>query len=118
MLGSLYICIAFVSYLFTGHADQSVVEALTTTDLKEAGIESENWLGLVGAWISNYFIYEGFGLAAFFVVPVLFFIGYKIVFRSRYVSLSYVLTIVPFLFVLVLPDVWLFGGMNQYRRIL
>jgi len=96
LLGSLYLCIAFVSYLFTGHADQSVVEALKTTDLKEAGIESENWLGLVGAWMSNLFIYKGFGLASFFVVPILFFIGYKIVFRSRNISLSYVSTICLF----------------------
>lgn len=97
ILSSLYVCVAFISYLFTGHADQSVVEALpTTTNLKEAGAESENWLGLLGAWISNYFIYEGFGVAAFFVVPVLFFIGYKIVFRSRFISLSYIFTICLF----------------------
>ncbi|WP_026462719.1 FtsK/SpoIIIE family DNA translocase [Adhaeribacter aquaticus] len=96
LLGSLYLCIAFVSYLFTGHADQSVVEALPTTDLKEAGIESENWLGLVGAWLSNYFIYEGFGIAAFFSVPIFFFLGYKIVFRSRNISLSYITTLCLF----------------------
>jgi len=96
LLGSLYLCIAFISYLFTGHADQSVVEALQTTNLKEAGIESENWLGLVGAWISNLFIYKGFGLASFFVVPILFFMGYKIVFRSRNISLSYVSTVCLF----------------------
>lgn len=96
ILSSLYVCVAFISYLFTGHADQSVVEALPTTNLKDAGAESENWLGLMGAWISNYLIYEGFGVAAFFVVPVLFFIGYKIVFRSRYISLSYIFTICLF----------------------
>lgn len=96
LLGSLYLTIAFVSYLFTGHADQSVVEALPTTGLKEAGIESENWLGLVGAWISNYIIYEGFGIAAFAVVPILFFMGYKIVFRRRNISVSYVWTLCLF----------------------
>jgi DNA segregation ATPase FtsK/SpoIIIE, S-DNA-T family len=96
ILASLYVCVAFISYLFTGPADQSVVEALPTTGLKVAGAESENWLGLLGAWVANYFIYEGFGLAAFFVVPVLFFIGYKIVFRSRFVSLSYVFNLCLF----------------------
>ncbi|MGV3504422.1 MAG: DNA translocase FtsK [Adhaeribacter sp.] len=96
LLGSLYLTIAFVSYLFTGHADQSVVEALPTTGLKDAGLESENWLGLVGAWISNYLIYEGFGVAAFFVVPIFFFMGYKIVFRRRNISVSYVWTLCLF----------------------
>src|SRR5687768_15097878 len=32
ILSSLYVCVAFISYLFTGHADQSVVEALPTTN--------------------------------------------------------------------------------------
>jgi len=93
ILASLYICVAFISYLFTGPADQSVVEALPTTGLKEAGVESENWLGLLGAWIANLFLYKTFGIASFAVVPILFFIGYKIVFRSRYISLSYIFTL-------------------------
>jgi S-DNA-T family DNA segregation ATPase FtsK/SpoIIIE len=91
LLGSLYLMIAFVSHLFTGNADQSLVESLHSTALKEAGMEAENWLGLVGAWISDYVIRKGFGIAAFFVVPIFFFIGYKIVFRRRNISLSYVL---------------------------
>jgi DNA segregation ATPase FtsK/SpoIIIE, S-DNA-T family len=40
---SIFLFFAFVSYLFTGKADQSVVESLGSTDLRE----SENWLGIV-----------------------------------------------------------------------
>ena len=49
LLGSLYLTIAFTSFLFTGHADQSVVGAMSTLPVKEAGQESNNWLGLLGA---------------------------------------------------------------------
>ena len=93
LLGSLYLTIAFTSFLFTGHADQSVVASLGTTPLKEAGQESGNWLGLLGAWAAQLFIYRLFGVAAYALVPMVFFLGYKIVFRSAVGSVSYVLAL-------------------------
>ncbi|WP_426059916.1 DNA translocase FtsK 4TM domain-containing protein [Hymenobacter sp. B1770] len=93
LLASLYLTIAFTSFLFTGHADQSVVAGLGTTSLKEAGHESGNWLGLLGAWAAQLFIYKLFGVAAFALIPVVFFLGYKIVFRSATGSVSYVLAL-------------------------
>jgi S-DNA-T family DNA segregation ATPase FtsK/SpoIIIE len=93
LLGSLYLTIAFTSFLFTGHADQSVVAGLATTPLKEAGQESGNWLGLLGAWAAQLFIYKLFGVAAFALIPMVFFLGYKIVFRSATGSVSYVLAL-------------------------
>ena len=107
LLGSLYLMIAFLSHLFTGDADQSMVEGLTSTGFKEAGMEAENWLGLVGAWISHFIILEGFGIASFFVVPIFFFLGNKIVFRSRNISLSYVLALCLF-------SLWWFSLMFGY----
>ncbi|MFC6997548.1 FtsK/SpoIIIE family DNA translocase [Rufibacter roseus] len=96
LLSSLYLSIAFVSFLFTGAADQSVVESVTTSDVKEAGLESENWLGLFGAWISDYFINRWFGVASFFFVPMVFYIGYRIVFRRTNVTLSSIVTLCLF----------------------
>jgi S-DNA-T family DNA segregation ATPase FtsK/SpoIIIE len=96
LLSSLYLTIAFVSFLFTGTADQSIVESVTAEDVKAAGLESENWLGLFGAWISDYFINRWFGVASFFFVPVVFYIGYKIVFRRTSITLSSVVTLCLF----------------------
>ena len=93
LLGSLYLTIAFTSFLFTGHADQSVVGAMGNLSVKEAGAESHNWLGLLGAWAAELFIYKLFGVAAFTLIPVVFFLGYKIVFRAAPVSVSYVLAL-------------------------
>ncbi|RTQ52469.1 DNA translocase FtsK [Hymenobacter gummosus] len=90
LIFSLFLTIAFFSYLFTGHADQSVVEGMEQTSVKEAGQESSNWLGLMGAWLSHKLIQQGFGIAAFALIPVAFAAGYKIVFRRQEVSLSFV----------------------------
>ena len=95
LLASVSLTVAFVSSLFTGHADQSVVGTLDSTPLKEAGQESGNLLGLLGAWAAQVLLYQGFGVAAFAVIPIVFFLGYKIVFR-RGVSVSYVLALCLF----------------------
>jgi S-DNA-T family DNA segregation ATPase FtsK/SpoIIIE len=93
LLGSIYLTIAFTSFLLSGRADQSVVAALGTIPVKEAGQESGNWLGLLGAWLSEKLIYRGFGLASYVLIPIVFFLGYKIVFRRAAGSVSYVLAL-------------------------
>ncbi|MDO6389819.1 DNA translocase FtsK 4TM domain-containing protein [Pontibacter sp. BT731] len=90
LLIAFFMTIAFVSYLFTGQADQSVVESVQGTGLKESGQEAENWLGLFGAWVSHYFIYDLLGIGAFFLIPIAFFAGSRIVFRWKTISMSYV----------------------------
>jgi len=84
---SLYLFTAFLSYLFTGKADQSVVEALWSTDLIESGREAENWLGLYGAVTSHYMIFRWLGISAFFVPPLLFFLGFRMVFKRDLIPL-------------------------------
>ncbi|RAU82378.1 FtsK/SpoIIIE family DNA translocase [Pontibacter arcticus] len=96
LLLSFFLTIAFVSYLFTGQADQSVVESVSGTGIKESGLEAENWLGLVGAWVSHLFIYDWVGIGAFFIIPVLFLAGCRIVFKRVTISMSYVLGLCSF----------------------
>jgi S-DNA-T family DNA segregation ATPase FtsK/SpoIIIE len=93
LLGSLYLTIAFTSFLLSGRADQSVVAALGTVPVKEAGAETGNWLGLLGAWLAEKIIYRGFGVAAYALIPLVFFLGYKIVFRRTGGSVSYALAL-------------------------
>lgn len=85
---SLFLLIAFVSYLFTGKADQSVVESIQEVGLFQSGLEVENWMKLYGALAAHYFIFEWFGLASFLIPPLLFIIGYKIVFKRELVNLK------------------------------
>jgi S-DNA-T family DNA segregation ATPase FtsK/SpoIIIE len=83
---SLYLMIAFLSFLFTGKADQSVVEAAFDTGIKASGEETENWLGLLGAMASYLFIYRWFGLASMLIPPLLFIVGFRILFRKELLS--------------------------------
>ncbi|MEM9341224.1 MAG: DNA translocase FtsK 4TM domain-containing protein [Bacteroidota bacterium] len=99
LLSALFLFISFLSYLFTGKADQSVVGAVGDTGLIESGREAENWLGLYGALISHKFIFNWFGLASFLVPPWLFVLGYRIVFKRTLVSL-FSATVFTFFFTL------------------
>src|SRR6267378_1211373 len=94
IITSLYLVIAFLSYLFTGKADQSVVEALSRTGVIDWGKEAQNWLGLGGAWISHVFIFKYMGISAFFIPPMLFLIGIKLVSKREQMP---ILTIFIFL---------------------
>jgi len=85
---SFFLITAFISYLFTGKADQSVVESFFTTDIRESGFEIENWFGLLGAISSHYFIYKWFGIASFFIPPFLFLLGTYILFKKQLLSIK------------------------------
>ncbi len=75
---AIFLFTAFLSYLFTGKADQSVV----LDDMTVVGNEAENWLGLTGAWVSHFFIFLGFGISSLLIPPFLYLVGHKIVFRK------------------------------------
>ncbi len=83
LITALFLFTAFVSYLFTGKADQSVVEAVGDTNLIESGKEADNWLGYAGAFVSHYFIFRWFGISGFFVPPLLFLLGFRMVFKRE-----------------------------------
>jgi S-DNA-T family DNA segregation ATPase FtsK/SpoIIIE len=83
LFASVFLTIAFISYLFTGKADQSTVEGMLDATVRESGADTENWLGLLGAIVSHWFIFKWFGIASFLFIPILFLGGYKVVFRRE-----------------------------------
>ena len=60
MLFSLALVVAFTSFLFNWQADQSAL-----TEFSNRSVETQNWLSKFGATISDFFIYQGFGVAAY-----------------------------------------------------
>ncbi len=60
MFLGLALLIAFTSFLFNWEADQS-----TLGEIGNREVEARNWLSKFGATVSDFFIYKGFGLAAF-----------------------------------------------------
>ncbi len=89
---SVYLFVAFVSYLFTGKADQSVIESLQTGGVIESGQETENWLGLYGALTSHYLVFRWLGISAFAIPPLLFLLGFRMVFQRELLPIFSVFT--------------------------
>lgn len=81
LITALFLFTAFVSYLFTGKADQSVIESVSDTSIVETGKEADNWLGYAGAFVSHYLIFRWFGISGFFIPPLLFLLGFRLVFK-------------------------------------
>ncbi|TAG93774.1 MAG: DNA translocase FtsK, partial [Bacteroidetes bacterium] len=84
---SFALFIAFFSYLFTGKADQSVVETVFSTTVRDSGAEIENWLGMLGAVLAHIFVFKWFGLGAFLLVPLIFLMGWKLAFKTEVLPL-------------------------------
>ena len=66
---SLFLLISFISYFFTGDIDQS-----NLNDFTDNTISTTNSLGKIGAMLSDFFIYRGFGLSSI-IFPFLIFIS-------------------------------------------
>nr|WP_320120113.1 DNA translocase FtsK 4TM domain-containing protein [uncultured Marinifilum sp.] len=62
---TVYLSLAFVSFFFTGGADQSKLDIKWLELITNSDIRVENWTGKTGAYISNLFINKGFGIASF-----------------------------------------------------
>lgn len=88
LVSSLFLLTAFISYLFTGQADQSIIGAVGEESIKTTGQEAENWLGLMGAIASHYFMFKYFGIASYLIPPLLFLVGFKIVFQKEILAIS------------------------------
>ena len=84
----VFLFVSFTSYLFTGTADQSVVESVSTNGLLNSGMESKNWLGLLGALAADFFMFKGIGIAAFFIPLLLFLPAHYLIFNRYPLPLS------------------------------
>ncbi|MGB0839982.1 MAG: DNA translocase FtsK 4TM domain-containing protein, partial [Chitinophagales bacterium] len=92
--------LAFISYIFTGEADQSYVHQSGASLLLEGDIQTQNWLGRFGTVTSHFFFYKLFGLASFAIIFLLSAIGSKLLVRDLEISLGEV-TRETFLFIIV-----------------
>jgi len=96
---STFLLVSFISYLFTGKADQNLIGSvqLTWENLKTLGPEVRNWLGLLGAVSGYLFIYRWFGVAAFTIPILTFLTGYRIIFGKNLLPWGPVIRISLFL---------------------
>ncbi len=79
MLFAFFLCIAFISFFFNWQEDQS-----TLNHLADKSVKSSNLLGKIGANLSHFFIYDGFGLAAFIIAFQIFISGFYILIKQKF----------------------------------
>ena len=75
VLVALFMTLAFISYLSTGAADQSMIENPREGEILNQHHEFMNTCGSIGAWCSWYFIKRCFGLPAFLIPLFLLLLG-------------------------------------------
>ena len=78
ILFASFLAIAFVSFFFNWQEDQSSLFKFT-----DKNVLSENLLGKIGAKLSHFFIFEGFGIAAFIIVFQVFITGIYWLFKKK-----------------------------------
>ena len=64
---SVFLFVSFVSYFFTGEIDQSNLYSFS-----DKNITNSNSLGKIGAIISDFFIYKGFGVSSIIISFLIF----------------------------------------------
>ena len=66
VLIAVALLLSFISFFIYGQQDQNAIDALV--DRNET---VQNWLGKFGAYVADFFIYKGFGVASFIFVKLL-----------------------------------------------
>ena len=85
ILVSVFLLIAFTSYLFTWKEDQDKVSRGASI-LMDNDIKVSNLLGRLGAFVSHFFIYKGFGIASLLICTFFFMVGVNLLFRRKVFS--------------------------------
>ncbi len=81
---SFYLFIAFTSYLFTWDED---FDKARWAMLFNSQYEMSNWLGRLGAIVSNSFFYNGFGISSYIFVVLTFITGMNLVTGAQLIKL-------------------------------
>lgn len=76
---SVYLLLAFISFFFTGAADQSILDNQQPGDLMQTTNHVKNYAGARGAQLAEFLINECFGIAACFIILFLAVAGMKMI---------------------------------------
>ncbi|MBW7867783.1 MAG: DNA translocase FtsK 4TM domain-containing protein [Brumimicrobium sp.] len=85
LLLSIYLFIAFISYLFSWKTDQDLILSTSASEFlfSNPDIEVANWLGKLGAWSAHVFMYKWFGLPSFAFCFLFFITGVRLLLNIR-----------------------------------
>jgi len=86
LLVSIFLFIAFVSYLFTWSQDYDVVSRGSAI-LFDDSVKVNNLLGKMGALVSHFFIFKAFGIASILICTFFFVVGTNLLFNRKVFSI-------------------------------
>ena len=87
LLISLFLFVAFTSYLFTWQEDQDMVQLWRTQLFSTQDVKANNLLGYIGAFFAYQIMFNGFGLAAYLFCTFFFVLGVNLFFTKPIYSL-------------------------------
>jgi S-DNA-T family DNA segregation ATPase FtsK/SpoIIIE len=88
LLIAFLLFIAFTSYLFTWEEDQDEVFKAGSNLFWGTDVKVNNLLGTLGAFLSHFFIYKGFGVASFLICSFFFIAGVNLFFGKKIFSVA------------------------------
>jgi len=108
---AFYLFIAFTSYLFTWQEDQDRVLRFSWSLFTQSDLQMANWLGRLGAILSNIFFYWGFGIPSFLFIYLLYSAGKSLIkniplkrFYSTFKYSLVILLLLSVLFEFIMPE--------------
>ena len=87
LLVSLFLFVAFTSYLFTWEEDQDMVQLWRTQLFSIQDVKANNLLGYLGAFVAYQMMFNGFGLATYLFCTFFFVLGVNLFFSKPIFSL-------------------------------
>ncbi len=89
LLLSIFLFIAFTSYLFTWQEDQSLILKFGGIKIfSNHDVKVSNLLGVLGAYTAHNLIFKGFGLASYLFCTFFFVLGVNLLFERKIFSLA------------------------------
>ena len=82
LLMTLFLFVAFTSYLFTWQEDQDMVQLWRTHLFSINDIKANNLMGYIGAFLAYQMMFNGFGLAAYLFCTFFFVLGVNLFFTK------------------------------------
>ncbi len=108
----LYFTLAFVSYFFTGAADQSKMD-LPFAEAIQSRVDIQNWTSVTGAYIAETMIHKWFGVSSFALLFFGFIIGLKLL---RVKSMSFIAAFFHAAFWLIWLSITLAIAVNPFVK--
>jgi len=87
LLLSVFLFVAFTSYLFTWQEDQDKVHQFGIKIFATDDVKVNNLLGVLGAYVAHSFIYKGFGIASYLFCTFFFVLGINLLVEKKVFSL-------------------------------